>query len=128
MFELIRREAMLQTLAAHTSDAGSAKEMVPMVSAVSSLPEPAVVWLDGEEDIATVSILAGRLDQAVSADGRDLIVDLSGLTFLSTATIDELIRVRNILLREERKLSLRSPSPFARRLLHLCGLQFTFAS
>lgn len=95
-----------------------------MVSTVSALREQAVVWLDGEEDIATVAVLAGRLDQAVSADHRDLIVDLSGLTFLSTATIEELIRVRNILLRQNRNLSLRSPSPFARRILDLCGLQF----
>jgi anti-anti-sigma factor len=128
MFELTRREAMLQTLAAHSSDAGSAKEMGRMVSTVPSQREPAVVWLDGEEDIATVAILARTLEQAVSDDDRDLIVDLSGLTFLSTATIDELIRVRKILLRQDRNLSLRSPSPFAHRLLHLCGLQFSFAS
>lgn len=98
-----------------------------MVSTVSSLRGQAVVWLDGEEDIATVAVLAGRLDQAVSADHRDLIVDLSGLTFLSTATIEELIRVRNILLGQNRNLSLRSPSPFASRLLNLCGLQFDLA-
>jgi anti-anti-sigma factor len=102
--------------------------MDPMVSTVSSLRQPAVVWLDGEEDIATVAILAGTLDEAVSADDRDLIVDLSGLTFLSTATVDELIRVRNILLRQDRNLSLRSPSPFASRLLNLCGLQFNLTS
>lgn len=87
-----------------------------------------VVWLDGEEDIATLAILADRLARAISADERDLIVDLSGVTFLSTATIEELLRVRNILLGQNRNFSLRSPSPFARRLLELCGLQFTFAA
>lgn len=88
---------------------------------VSTDGEDAIVWLDGEEDIATVGILADRLASVVSADDTDLIVDLSGLTFLSTATIDELIRVRAILVRENRNLSLRSPSRFNRRILHLCG-------
>jgi len=90
--------------------------------------EQAVVWLDGEEDIATVAVLADTLATAVSAGDRGLIVDLSGVTFLSTATLDELIRVRDILLRQNRNLSLRSPSPFARRLLNLYGLQFICAA
>ena len=91
-----------------------------MVSTVDCAP--AVVWLDGEEDIATVAVLADRLATAVSAGDGDLIVDLSGLTFLSTATIEELIRVRNLLWRQHRSMSLRSPSPFARRVLDLCGV------
>ena len=86
--------------------------------------EQAVVWLDGEEDIATVAVLANTLAKAVSADHADLIVDLSGLTFLSTATIDELVRVRNILLSQNRTLTLRSPSRCARRVLDLCGLPY----
>ena len=90
--------------------------------------EPGVVWLDGEEDIATVAILADTLARAVSVDDADLIVDLSGLTFLSTATIEELIRVRRILSRQNRTLTLRSPSLFVRRVLDLCGLQLTFAA
>ncbi len=82
----------------------------------------AVVWLDGEEDIATVALLADRLARAVATVDGDLIVDLSGLTFLSTATIDELTRVGDNLLHENRNLSLRSPSPFADRLLNLWRL------
>jgi anti-anti-sigma factor len=89
--------------------------------------EQVVVWLDGEEDIATVAVLAERLARAVSSGDGDLIVDMSGVTFLSTATIHQLIRVRNILVDQNRNMSLRAPSPFARRLLDLCGLQFTFA-
>jgi anti-anti-sigma factor len=90
--------------------------------------EQAVLWLDGEEDIATVTSLADTLARVISADDRDLIVDLSGVTFLSMATIDELIRVRNVLLCQNRNLSLRSPSPPARRLIDLYGLQFTAAA
>ena len=89
---------------------------------VSHDGERAVVWLDGEQDIATVAILADTLAKVTSADDADLIVDLSGVTFMSTATIDALIRARNLLLGLSRNLTLRSPSKCARRLLDLCGL------
>jgi anti-anti-sigma factor len=89
---------------------------------VSRDGERAVVWLDGEQDIATVGVLADTLASVVCADDADLIVDLSGVTFMSTATIDELILSRNLLLRQSRTLTLRSPSKCARRLLDVCGL------
>jgi anti-anti-sigma factor len=114
------------------------EEMDAMVSAVLAcdaapcVDEPApvvsrdgertVVWLDGEQDIATVVVLRDALARVVSADDSDLIVDLSGVTFLSVATLDELVLGRNILLGQSRNLTLRSPSRLARRLLDLCGL------
>jgi anti-anti-sigma factor len=81
-----------------------------------------VVWLDGEHDIATVFVLTDTLARAISVDDADLIVDLSGVTFIGSATIDELIRGRNILRRQSRSLTLRSPSRCARRILDVCGL------
>jgi anti-anti-sigma factor len=90
---------------------------------VSRDGEQAVVWLDGEQDIATVAVLADTLANATSADDADLIVDLSGVTFMSTATIDALIQARNLLLGLSRNMTLRSPSKCARRLLDLCGLE-----
>jgi anti-anti-sigma factor len=89
---------------------------------VSRDGERAVVWLDGEHDIATVAVLADTLANVTSADDANLIVDLSGVTFMSTATIDELIRARTLLLGLSRNLTLRSPSKCARRLLDVCGL------
>jgi anti-anti-sigma factor len=89
---------------------------------VSREGERTVVWLDGEEDIATVAVLADMLATVTSADDADLIVDLSGATFISTATIDQLIQARNLLLGLSRNLTLRSPSKFARRLLDISGL------
>ncbi|MCA1847044.1 MAG: STAS domain-containing protein [Actinobacteria bacterium] len=84
--------------------------------------ERAVVWLDGEQDIATVAVLADTLAKVTCADDADLIVDLSGVTFMSTATIDQLIQARYLMLGASRNLVLRSPSKCARRLLDLCGL------
>ena len=89
---------------------------------VSRDVERAVVWLNGEQDIATSGVLADTLANVTSADDANLIVDLSGVTFMSTATIDELIRARNLLLGLSRNLTLRCPSRCARRLLDVCGL------
>ena len=89
---------------------------------VSRDGERAVVWLDGEHDIATEVTLADTLAKVTSACDANLVVDLSGVTFMSTATIDQLIRARNLLLGLSRNLTLRSPSKCARRLLDLCDL------
>lgn len=89
---------------------------------VSLEGKQAVVWLDGEQDIATVPVLADALAKVTSADKSNLIVDLSSVTFMSTATIDQLIEARNVLLGQSRNLTLRSPSKCARRLLDLCDV------
>jgi anti-anti-sigma factor len=89
---------------------------------VSRDGERAVVWLDGEHDIATEAILADTLAKTTSACDANLVVDLSGVTFMSIATIDQLLRARNLLLGLSRNLTLRSPSKCARRLLAVCGL------
>jgi anti-anti-sigma factor len=81
-----------------------------------------VVWLDGEHDIATVPVLIDTLTDAISAHDADLIVDLSGVTFMGVATIGALISGRNLLRQQSHSLSVRSPSKCARRVLNLCGL------
>jgi anti-anti-sigma factor len=81
-----------------------------------------VIWLDGEYDIATVLTVADSLSTAISVDDNDVVVDLGGVTFISTATIDVLIRGQRSLKARDRRLTLRSPSRRASRVLELCGL------
>ena len=81
-----------------------------------------VVWLEGEQDVATVAALAETLAGAMSVGDGDLIVDLSGVTFFGAATVGELIRGRNVLRAQSRNLTLRSPSKSARCVLDVCGL------
>lgn len=92
------------------------------VPLVSRHGDRTVLWLNGEQDIATVSVLADALDRAISVDDADLIVDLSGVTFIDAGTISELMRGRNNLRLQSRSLTLRSPPRGARRILDLCGL------
>jgi anti-sigma B factor antagonist len=94
-----------------------------LAAEVVSRDDGAVVWLDGEHDIATVSALTDVLASAVSAGDTDLVVDLSGVTFIGAAPVGALIRSLDMLRLQSRTLTVRSPSTFARRVLDLCGFR-----
>jgi anti-sigma B factor antagonist len=79
------------------------------------------VWLEGDQDIATVFTLADTLAAVISVDDADVVVDLSGVTFMDASTISVLVRARRA-VSQSRRLTLRSPSKCAQRLLDLCGL------
>jgi anti-anti-sigma factor len=81
-----------------------------------------VIWLEGDHDIATVFALADALEKATSADHADLIVDLSGVTFIGAATVGVLLRGLDNLRRQSRGLALRAPSRCAARVIEVFGL------
>jgi anti-anti-sigma factor len=81
-----------------------------------------VLWLHGEHDISTRFAVSDSLDLAFGANDADVIVDLSAVTFIGAATIDEIVHSRNILRGQSRTLTLRSPSRTAQRLLGAMGL------
>jgi anti-anti-sigma factor len=81
-----------------------------------------VVWLRGEHDISTVTLVAEAIAAAINGDDTYIVVDLSGIHFMDAATIGVIIRARNDLLLQERTLWARSPSSQARRVLDLCRL------
>lgn len=81
-----------------------------------------VVWLRGEHDICTVPALSQILARAIALDDGDLVVDLSGVQFMDAATVGVILRARDFLHLQSRSLALRSPSPFAARILDLCEL------
>ena len=80
-----------------------------------------VVWLRGEHDVSTVATLSQTLARAIALDDADLVVDLSEVRFMSTATVDVIVRARELLRGRSRSLTLRSPSRCARRIFELCG-------
>jgi anti-sigma B factor antagonist len=101
-----------------------------LVAARSSEPAPLVsrdgdrtiLWMHGEYDASSMIVLADELARLISADDSDLVVDLSGVTFIGSAPIAMLVRGRSILRRQSRTLTFRSPSRCARRVLELCKL------
>ena len=81
-----------------------------------------VLWLEGEHDMATVAVMSDVLAAAIASDDADVIVDLSGVTFIGAATFGALIVGRNLLAQQSRRMTVRSPSAYAQRLLELFEL------
>jgi anti-anti-sigma factor len=81
-----------------------------------------VVVLTGELDLLSVPSLRRRLQEAPG--GSEVIVDLSGVTFMDCSTVTPLLEARQ---RFGPRLLLRRPSPAALRLLQLTGLLESFA-
>ena len=80
-----------------------------------------VVQLWGEHDGSTVGLLAAVLASAVALDEANVVVDLSKVQFINSATVRVFIASSETLEQAERKFSLRSPSRSARRVIDLCG-------
>jgi len=97
-------------------------EPLPLVAVHPAPAERAVIWLRGEHDLATVSATAEDISRAIAFDEADLVVDLSGVTFLDASTINVLVKVREYLRIRDRSLEVRAPSACAARLLDLCSL------
>jgi anti-anti-sigma factor len=82
-----------------------------------------IVWLRGEHDIATkVGLVVAIARAAQRDDSADVLVDLSGVTFMDASTIGAIVGSRNRLRSRSQSLDVRTPSVVARRVLDLCGL------
>ena len=79
-----------------------------------------VVWMRGEHDASTVATLWETIGHAIALDDADLVIDLSGIEFMGSATVGVIIRARESL--RPRSLTLRFPSRCAQRVLDLYGL------
>ena len=81
---------------------------------------PTIVWLHGDDDLSNLAALCETLAEAVSlTDAEQLVLDLSGVESMDTATIALILKTRDLLRQQSRSLILRSPSAAAR---HLCAL------
>ena len=84
---------------------------------------PTIVWVRGVHDVATRVHLSLTIAQAARLDDEDLVVDLSGVTFMDVSTVSALVVARNRLAERGRGLVVRAPSPRALRVIDLCGQQ-----
>jgi anti-anti-sigma factor len=82
-----------------------------------------VVWFRGEHDLTTRLDLSVTIARAARIDGADVAIDLSGVTFMDASTISALVVARDRLRADSQSMSVRAPSPCARRLLEICGLE-----
>jgi len=80
----------------------------------------------GELDAATADELDVALQEALLETGGDFVLDLCGLTFMDSAGVNELLRARSLLGREERDLLVRCADGPVRRVLDLVGITDLF--
>jgi anti-anti-sigma factor len=80
-----------------------------------------VVTASGESDLHE----APRLEQtltSLAAPGIDLVLEMSGITFIDSTTINALARSKTVLEAKGSNLILQSPSPDIRRVLQMAGV------
>ncbi len=85
-----------------------------------------LVRLAGEADVTTRQ-LGDVLRAETDKRPRVLLVDASGLTFMDSAALHEIVRAYRRLRAAGGQLALVSPSPAVARTLHLCGLDTVIA-
>jgi anti-sigma B factor antagonist len=88
-------------------------------------PERTVAYLSGELDGWTAECVVARLAPPV-VSGHDVVVNLSGLSFLGTTGLALLDRLGRCAALKGGSLCLEDPSTAARRLLELTGLEDHF--
>jgi anti-anti-sigma regulatory factor len=99
---------------ASDGSASSAARSGPVVR-VASEDGTTVVWLPGEHDIATAAALREEL-AAVTADGADVVVDLSWATLIDASIVGVLRQASQRLGAGSARPVLRDPSHLARRV------------
>ncbi len=104
------------------AQAGSSVFTVPRPVPRGSEPGPIVVWLAGEHDISTDGALCLALARAMASGPGALVIDLSGVEFMSASTLETIARARELLWHRSPSLTVRSPSAFVRRIIDACDL------
>lgn len=110
--------AVLSSSAGTASDAQSA----PTTPVVRTEGARSVVVLSGEWDLSRRPVLAEVLARVIASGTGDVVVDLAGAQFIDTAIGRALTVGCRWLARGGRRLTVRSPSPLAARILGAFGL------
>lgn len=82
----------------------------------------AVLAISGEVDIVTAPDVNAIVDAMIERGHNRLIVDMDGLRFVDLRGLQVLLRASNRLTESGGSLVVSRPSPIARRLLNLTGL------
>jgi anti-sigma B factor antagonist len=85
----------------------------------------AVLATNGELDLATAPLLASEALELIEDGARDVIVDLSGLTFCDSSGLSAFVRIANRLNPSAGRLVLAGPTAIVRRVLDVSGLDMT---
>ncbi len=100
--------------------------VIPDFAAERDAGRDGVVALRGELDLASAPVLRQCLAEVIDSGQTDVVVDLSGLTFLDSTGISVLVAAHQQLRRREGRLVVADPAPQARRVLEISGLLAVF--
>ncbi len=81
----------------------------------------------GRVDSNNAAELGGALDRAVEEGKTNLVLDLSGVDYMSSAGLREMVRVMKVVKKKGGDLRIASPSDRVREVLELAGLDSIFA-
>ena len=90
------------------------------------LPDATLIRLEGEVDLTTAPLLEEAMQRAIDR-GRDIILDLSDLTYIASSCLHVLFNGYERLNGRGKRILLAAPSPMVRRILEIVGLHRVFA-
>lgn len=85
-----------------------------------------IVEVLGRVDNHTVGDLAALLEQAVAKGQNQLVIDMSGVQYMNSAGLRELVRIYEQVARSGGMVHIANPSPQVQTLLELVGLDTVF--
>ena len=80
------------------------------------------ICLSGELDLATIDGVEGELRRVEGSDAWMIVVDLSGLTFISSSGVQLLVDAEVRSRADSQRLALLRGSPAVQRVLEICGV------
>jgi anti-anti-sigma factor len=83
---------------------------------------PILVWLCGEHDYFSAWTLWQAMAEAIETSDADVVADLSTVEFMGVSSLSVLLRARELLQQQSRRLVLRAPSKQARRVFEVADL------
>jgi anti-anti-sigma factor len=122
---LTKQSPKVVGLEEHDVHQGFAVKVLAQLRIAMSCPSPATarVAVVGEVDLATASVLRGRLLRVLHDQTPAVLdVDLAGVTFLDCAGIGALVEVRDAAVQAGRQMRVTHPQPIVHRVLETMGL------
>lgn len=85
-----------------------------------------VATVEGEVDAGNCDQLGAHIEPALSERVDTLVLDASGLTFIDSSGISELLRLRDLMRDRGGRCRIQSPTDQVRRILEITGLGVAF--
>ena len=91
------------------SDRGNSRDVLTVAVRSGAADGELAVTIRGEVDLETAPLLQQRLTDAIDGDARDLVLDVTGVSFCDVTGLQVILRVRSQLSSRGCRLSLVGP-------------------